>query len=40
LDLTGKAALQGDAKRTIGIILIITINLVGILLIYWIKKKE
>ena len=36
LDLTGKAALSGDAKRIIGIILIMTINLAGILLIFWI----
>jgi 2,3-bisphosphoglycerate-independent phosphoglycerate mutase len=40
LDLAGKAALQGDMKRMIGIILIMTINLVGILLICWIKRKE
>jgi hypothetical protein len=40
LEMTGKAALPGDVKRIIGIILIMTINLVGILLIYWIKRKE
>jgi hypothetical protein len=39
LDFTGKAALPGDAKRIIGIILIVIINLVGILLIYRIKRK-
>jgi len=40
LDLTGMAALSGDAKRIIGIILNRTINLAGIPLIFWIKRKE
>jgi 2,3-bisphosphoglycerate-independent phosphoglycerate mutase len=39
LEMTGKAALPGDVKRIIGIILIMTINLTGILLIFWIRRK-
>ncbi len=39
MDLTGKAAPQGDWKRIIGIILILAINLVGIAVIVRIWKK-
>jgi hypothetical protein len=39
MDLTGKAAPQGDWKRIIGIILILAINLVEIAIIVRIWKK-
>jgi len=38
MDLTGKAAPQGDWKRIIGIILILAINLAGIAIIFRIWK--
>jgi len=39
IDLTGKAAPEGDWKRIIGIILILVINLAGIALIIRIWRK-
>lgn len=39
LEMTGKTAMQNDTKRTIGIILIVAINLIGMLLIFWIIRK-
>jgi 2,3-bisphosphoglycerate-independent phosphoglycerate mutase len=39
LEMTGKTAMQNDTKRIIGIILIVAINLIGMLLIFWIIRK-
>jgi len=40
MDLAGKTAFSSDMKKMIGIILILAINLVGILLIIRIWKRE
>ena len=40
LDLAGKAALPSNTKKILGVILILAINLVGILVIIRIIRKE
>jgi hypothetical protein len=39
IDLAGKTAMLGSTKKIMGAILILTINLVGIALIFRIRKK-
>jgi len=40
MDLSGKAPFSGDMKKMIGIKLILAINLVGVLVIIRIIRKE
>jgi hypothetical protein len=40
LDLAGKAALPSNTKRILGVILILAINLIGVLVIIRIIRKE
>jgi hypothetical protein len=40
LDMAGKAALPSNTKRILGVILIMAINLIGILVIIRIIRKE
>ncbi len=40
VDLAGKTAMPGSMKKILGVILILVINLVGVLIIIGIIRKE